>query len=132
MDVNWHTLDGMGIVPAENRNLNWDNEGDLFMIEMGPSLRFQPSGSESKRVRFYGETALSFFRMGQSGTIRASNGYSTGSSTFSSNKDQVGVTFGGGVSFGSGATRFEISPLVHIPFDEDIYFTLTGGIVFGR
>lgn len=132
MDVNWHTLNGEGIVPSGYRGLDWDNSGDLFMIEIGPSLRFQPSGSESKSVRFFGETGLSFFRMSQSGNISVSNGYSTGSSSFSSDKNQVGVTLGGGVSFGSGATRFEISPLIHIPFDEDIYFTLTGGIALGR
>jgi hypothetical protein len=132
MDVNWHTLNGMGIVPVQNRNLNWDNQGDLFMIEVGPTLRFQPSGSESKSIRFFGEAGVSFFRMSQSGTIRASNGYSTGSSSFASDKNQVGATLGGGVSFGGGSTRFEILPLIHYPFDEDMYFTLTGGIVFGR
>jgi hypothetical protein len=127
MDVNWHTMNEeafyLGSVPS-----GWSASGDLFMIEAGPTLRYLPESMESRNVRYFGEAALSFYRMGWTTTVDGTySGYGFNGS-LSGDKNQFGLTLGGGVSFG----RFEISPLLHFPFDDDMYFTLNGGIRFGR
>lgn len=100
------------------------------MIEAGPSLRYLPASSATKPVHFYGEAGLSFYRMGWSTSLGgmypgASHGF-TGS--LSGTKNQLGVTIGGGMAWG----RLQISPLVHFPFDDSLYITLSGGIRLGR
>jgi len=132
MDVNWYTLDNMGIVYDQNSSIDWNNTGDMFLIEIGPSLRVHQAGTEEKTVSFFGEAGLSFFHMSQSGTVRGSAYGYTASQSFASDDNYVGITLGGGITIGNGPVRFEILPLVHFPFDMDTYFTLTGGIVFGR
>ncbi|MHB9027838.1 MAG: hypothetical protein ACYC9O_03640 [Candidatus Latescibacterota bacterium] len=132
MDVNWYSLDNMGIVLGDSYGVDWDNSGYMFMIEIGPTLRLQSSQAETKAVSFFGEAGMSFFRMSQSGTVRASNGYSSDSFSFAYDDNDIGLSLGGGMTLGTGATRFEILPMIHLPFDNDPYFTLTGGIVFGR
>ena len=129
MNVNWHTMDEAaffyGSVPA-----GWSASGDLFMLEAGPSLRYLPESSALQSVHFYGEAGLSFYRMGWSTTL---GGTHSGTShgfigSLSGDKNQLGLTIGGGMAWG----RLQISPLVHFPFDDSLYFTLSGGIRFGR
>ncbi len=127
MDVNWHTMDEAalfyGSVPS-----GWSASGDLFMIEIGPTLRYQPQSSETKSVRFFGEAAISFYRMGWTTTVDGTwSGYGF-NGALSGDKNQLGLTLGGGVAFG----RFEITPLLHFPFDDDMYITINGGVAFGK